>query len=297
MAEQLVFKIPDECDNMKALTFLKERCRLSSRMITRLKREKDGILMDGKILRTVDFVKSGAEVIINLPDENSAIHPVEGTLDIAYEDEHLLIVNKPPSMPVHPVKQHQTDTLANIVSFYAKSKGESYVFRALNRLDKDTSGLVVIVKNRYCANVMKNSVEKTYYALCHGKIENDGTVRAPIGLREDSKMVRCVKSKGADAVTHYKVISSNDLISFIELFLETGKTHQIRCHMAFLGHPLLGDDLYGGSLDKISRQALHCGQISFRHPVTGEQITVTAQIPDDMMKLIKRYNTYRNSCR
>ena len=105
------------------------------------------------------------------------------------------------------------------------------------------------------------------------------------------------KSKGADAVTHYKVISSNDLISFIELFLETGKTHQIRCHMAFLGHPLLGDDLYGGSLDKISRQALHCGQISFRHPVTGEQITVTAQIPDDMMKLIKRYNTYRNSCR
>ena len=273
MAEQLVFKIPDECDNMKALTFLKERCRLSSRMITRLKREKDGILMDGKILRTVDFVKSGAEVIINLPDENSAIQPVEGTLDIAYEDEHLLIVDKPPSMPVHPVKQHQTDTLANIVSFYAKSKGESYVFRALNRLDKDTSGLVVIVKNRYCANAMKNSV------------------------REDSKMVRCVKSKGAYAVTHYKLISSNDLISFIELFLETGKTHQIRCHMAFLGHPLLGDDLYGGSLDKISRQALHCGQISFRHPVTGEQITVTAQIPDDMMKLIKRCNTSRNSCR
>ena len=137
--------------------------------------------------------------------------------------------------------------------------------------------------------IMKNSVKKTYYALCHGKIEKDGTVRAPIGLRENSKMVRCVKSEGTDAVTHYKVISSNNEISFIELLLETGKTHQIRCYMAFLGHPLLGDDLYGGSLDKISRQTLHCGKISFRHPVTGKQITITAQIPDDMMKIIFNY--------
>ena len=183
MAEQLKFIVPSEYDNVNALRFFKEYCGLSSRMITRLKREKDGILMDGKILRTIDFVHTGNIVLINMPDESSEIIPVKGTLDIAYEDEHLLIVNKPPSMPVHPVKQHQQDTLANIVSYYMKSRGENYVFRAHNRLDKDTSGLVVIAKNRYCANSLKDTVDKTYYALCHGKIEKGGTVQMAVSFR------------------------------------------------------------------------------------------------------------------
>lgn len=287
MAEQLKFIVPSEYDNVNALRFFKEYCGLSSRMITRLKREKDGILMDGKILRTIDFVHTGNIVLINMPDESSEINPVKGTLDIAYEDEHLLIVNKPPSMPVHPVKQHQQDTLANIVSYYMKSRGENYVFRAHNRLDKDTSGLVVIAKNRYCANSLKDTVDKTYYALCHGKIEKGGTVKAPIGLKEESKMVRFILDYGPPAVTHYEVISSCNEFSFIRLKLETGKTHQIRCHMASLGHPLLGDDLYGGSLELISRQTLHCGKIELIHPVSKEKITVECDLPDDMKDILK----------
>lgn len=288
MAEQLTFAVPEECDKMKAQTFLKEKCNLSSRIITRLKREKDGILMDGKILRTVDFVEKGNRVIINLPDEESQIVPIKGELDIVYEDEYLLIVNKPPLMPVHPVKQHQTDTLANIVSFYAQSKGESYVFRALNRLDRDTSGLVLITKDRYCANKLKKSVDKVYYALCHGRIAQSGTIKAPIGLLEDSKMVRHVLSEGSPAITHYEVLYSCDEFSFLKLILETGKTHQIRCHMTSLGHPLLGDDLYGGYREKISRQSLHCGSMVFDHPVTGKKISVFRDIPEDMMNIIKQ---------
>ena len=170
MSEKLEFIIPDEYDGKKAIAFLRKHCNLSARMITQLKRKKDGILMDGKILRTVDFTKAGSIVEINLPDEESEIVPIEGKLDIAFEDEHILIVNKPPSMPVHPVKQHQTNTLANLVTHYMKSRGESYIFRAVNRLDKDTSGLVLIAKNKFCANTLKNKVNKIYFALCHGKL-------------------------------------------------------------------------------------------------------------------------------
>lgn len=288
MAEILTFKVSDEYDGMKAQYFLKDVCKLSSRMITRLKREKDGILIDGKLLRTVDNVEKGRIVEIRLPDEESSIVPVQGDLDIAYEDQYLLIVNKPPLMPVHPVKQHQEDTLANIVSYYNIKKKENYVFRALNRLDRDTSGLVLITKDRYCANKLKFGVDKTYFALCHGEVKNKGTLRAPIGLKPESKMVRYVLDEGSDAITHYEPVYSSKEYSFLKLKLETGRTHQIRCHMAYLGHPLLGDDLYGGSRDLISRQALHCGEMLFKHPITNEEIIVSCDIPNDMNRIINK---------
>lgn len=286
MAEILTFKISDEYDGMKAQSFLKDICKLSSRMITRLKREKDGILMDGKLLRTVDNIEKGRTVEIRLPDEKSAIIPIQGELDIVYEDRYLLIVNKPPFMPVHPVKQHQEDTLANIVSYYNNRKGENYIFRALNRLDRDTSGLVLITKDRYCANKLKFSVDKTYFALCHGEVKYKGTLRAPIGLKAESKMVRYVLDEGSDAITHYEPLYSSKEYSYLKLKLETGKTHQIRCHMAYLGHPLLGDDLYGGSRDLISRQALHCGEMSFKHPIMDKELFVFCDIPNDMNNII-----------
>ena len=287
MAEPLRFIVPEECGGMAAKWFLKSRCGLSTRMITRLKREKDGILMDGKILRSIDPVTAGAEIIINLPSEvSSFIEPVDGSLDIRFEDEHILVVNKPPFMPVHPVKQHQTNTLANIVTCYAQKKGGEYVFRAHNRLDRNTSGLVLIAKDKYSVFKLHNAVRKVYYALVHGRLEGSGTVREPIGLHEDSKIVRHVVESGSPAITHYSSLFSCDDFSLLSLVLETGRTHQIRCHMSFLGHPLLGDDLYGGSLELIDRQALHCGEMSFAHPVTGEMLTVTAPIPEDMKRLI-----------
>lgn len=286
MDNKLIFNVPAEYDNKKAVIFLKEKCGFSARMLTRLKRIPNGITMNGQLLRTVDYVKSGMTVEILLPDEEMTIEPTDGELDIAYEDNYFLIVNKPPFMPVHPVKQHQSDTLANIVSYYCIKKGENYTFRAINRLDKDTSGLVIIAKDRFCANAMKGRTRKVYYALCHGCIEGRGTVSAPIGLLETSKMVRHVLKAGPPAITHYKSIYTSDDYSFIELQLETGRTHQIRCHMASLGHPLLGDDLYGGTLEHMSRQALHCGKIEFVHPVTNNMITVVANIPDDMKKTV-----------
>ena len=286
MAEVLTFTVPGEFDGKPAKWFLKDHCAISTRMITQLKREKEGILMDGKILRTVDPVRAGAVVTVNLPSEESLyIEPVSGELDVVFEDEYLLIVNKPYDMPVHPVKQHQTDTLANIVVYRAREKGETFVFRAVNRLDRNTSGLVMIAKDRFAVNKLKKKVNKVYYALVHGEMSGSGTVREPIGLLEDSKIIRHVLSEGVPAITHYEVLFSKNEYSFLRLVLETGKTHQIRCHMAYLGHPLLGDDLYGGELGFISRQALHCGEMSFSHPVTGERIDLKAELPEDMKKL------------
>lgn len=288
MDRKLAFHVTDDCDNMLAQRFLRDKCGLSARMITRLKREKNGILMDGKILRTIDYVQSGKNVEIHLPNEKSEIEPVEGKLNIVFEDDDFLIVDKPPFMPVHPVKQHQNDTLANIVSYYCKTRGEEFTFRAINRLDKDTSGLVIIAKNRFCANSLKNKTHKIYYALCEGNIDKSGTVNAPIALQENSKMVRTVRSDGMPSVTHYKPLISNNKFSLLELWLETGRTHQIRCHMSYIGHTLIGDDLYGGSLEIMSRQALHCGEVNFVHPVTKNCIKVKAELPIDMKKVIKQ---------
>lgn len=287
MAERLFFTVPAECGGMTAKWFLKGRCGLSTRMITRLKREKDGILMDGKILRTVDQVRAGAEIVISLPGEEfSFIEPVEGVLDIVYEDNCLLAVNKPPEMPVHPVKQHQTDTLANIVTWYAAQKGESYVFRTHNRLDRNTSGLVLMAKDKYSVNLLKNQVHKTYLALVHGSLSGEGVIDAPIGLRDGSKIVRCVREDGSPSVTHYRSLFHSTEYSLLSLWLETGRTHQIRCHMSSLGHPLLGDDLYGGSTERIRRQALHCAEMAFSHPVTGERLLLKAPVPEDLERLI-----------
>ena len=289
MAEKLYFAVSQDCDGMTAKWFLKSRCGLSTRMITRLKREKDGILMDGKILRTVDKVGAGASIVISLPEEDASfVEPREGLLDIVYEDTHLLVADKPPLMPVHPVKQHQTDTLANIVAWYAAQKGESYVFRAHNRLDRNTSGLVLMTKDKYSVNFLKNKVRKTYFALVHGSLAGEGTIDAPIGLRDDSKIVRCVRTDGSPSVTHYQSIFHTDSISLLRLWLETGRTHQIRCHMSYLGYPLLGDDLYGGSTELIPRQALHCGSIRFIHPVTGKELVLDTPLPEDMNRIIQK---------
>ncbi len=287
MPEQLRFTVPHEYDGKPAKYFLKGFCGLSTRMITSLKREKEGIMLNGKILRTVDPVFAGQEIVITLPDEESPyIEPVGGELDIRYEDSFLLIINKPPYMPVHPVKQYQTDTLANRVIAYAQSRGERYVFRAVNRLDRNTSGLVMTAKDRYTVNKLKNRVYKVYYALVHGELNGCGTVSKPIGLKEDSKIVRHVLSEGTPAITHYEPVYSNKEYSLIRLWLETGKTHQIRCHMAYLGHPLLGDDLYGGSREKIPRQALHCAEMKFEHPVTNREIIVKTDLPKEFSDII-----------
>lgn len=282
----LIFTVPKEYDGVVCKEFLKKHCKISSRLITKLVRTEKGITKDGKLIRTIDSVHFGDTIEIKLPNDNNEIEPVSGELDIKFEDKHILIVNKPPNMPVHPTKNHQRDTLANIVRYYALSKGEDYTFRAINRIDRDTSGLVLIAKDRFTASGLKG-VYKEYTAVCQGNIVEDGTVDKNIRLRPDSKMVREVNSEGARAVTHYFVLSRNKDYSLVRCVLETGRTHQIRCHMSYLGHPLAGDDLYGGNRDKISRQALHCSYLRFIHPVTKQTIEIKSQMPDDMKSLIK----------
>lgn len=284
--KQLKFIVPIEYDKSTCKEFLKQYCNISSRLITRLVRTDMGITRCGELLRTIDKVYSCDEVVINLPIDNNEITPIKGKLNVIYEDDFILVVDKPPLMPVHPTKNHQTDTLANIVRYYSKNKGEDYTFRAINRIDRDTSGLVVIAKNRFVANEIK-SLYKEYTAICCGNIVEDGTVNKNIKLKENSKMVRQVSDDGMKAITHYKVISKTENYSEILCTLETGRTHQIRCHMSYLGYPLAGDDLYGGSLLHINRQALHCSKVVFTHPITKNSINLQSDLPSDIKYLLK----------
>lgn len=275
------FIVSKEYDGRPAKAFLRKRCGLTAETLKAAKNHPTGISRGGETLRTIDTVFEGDVIRISLPTEKNEILPVEGTLAILYEDENLLVVNKPSGMPVHPVKIHQRDTLANIVSFYQQQRGEEYLFRALNRLDKDTSGIVVIAKDRITYGLLTGKIKKEYIAVCEGVIINAGVVNAPIGLKDGSIIQRVVRDDGKEAVTHYEHICHSDTHTLLRLKLETGRTHQIRCHMSYLGHPLAGDDLYGGSISLISRQALHCKTAQLIHPFTMESITLDTDIPKD----------------
>ncbi|MGN0453082.1 MAG: RluA family pseudouridine synthase [Ruminococcus sp.] len=288
MSGVLTFTVTDEFDGKKAVVFLRTVCKLSARTLALLKKTEGGLTLSGKTLRTVDIVHSGDVVKIALPQEQTAITPIKGELDILYEDSSLLIINKPSATPVHPVKSHQTDTLANFVAYKYMNSSADFVFRAVNRLDSDTSGAVIIARDRHTASLMQSiDVKKYYIAVCHGKIVEKGSVRLPIALSADSKIRREVNPNGKSAVTYFEPIKALNDATVVRLCLETGRTHQIRCHMSHIGHPLLGDDIYGGSLERIGRQALHCFEVSFVHPITAETVSVTAPIPQDMKALIE----------
>ncbi len=280
------FTVPKSYDKIDAKTFLRKYCELSARTLSKLKRTNLGITRNGALLKTTDILSSGDIVVLAMPDDINEITPIKGELDILFEDEYIMVVNKPPLMPVHPTKIHQEDTLANIVSYYMKQRGEHYTFRAINRLDRDTSGCLLLAKDRYCANALPATVAKEYVAVCEGEIKESGTVDKPIKVMEGRSIQRVVTDVGARSVTHYfpmKYKNSHTLTRFI---LETGRTHQIRCHMSSIGHPLAGDDMYYGSLQFITRQALHCRKISFSHPITQEKIEIISPLPKDICSVL-----------
>ena len=253
---------------------------VSRRLITRLKRTENGITRNGKLIRTIDEVNAGDSIILNERDEKTLEANGSLKVEILYEDRQLIIFNKPAFMPVHPSIKHQGDTLGNFFAY----RCPDLTFRPVNRLDRDTSGCVIVAKNQFAAKALQKSYEKVYYALCHGTFENDfGTVSAPIARERESIIKRCVRNDGQEAVTHYKVLKQSEKYALVEFHLENGRTHQIRVHMAHIGHPVAGDDLYGGSREDFSRQALHCGKGCFLHPTSGEKITVTA--PTDIFSV------------
>lgn len=259
----------------------------SHRLITRMKRTENGMTRNGTLCRTIDILHTGDVVVLKIPAgyDKEKSHPASnGQLKVSavYEDDDIIVYNKPSGMPVHESALHRNDTLSNYFAF----RFPGLPFRGVNRLDRDTSGLCLAAKNRHSANISQSNISKVYYAVCQGDISEPMRIEAPIARERESMIKRVVREDGKYAATVIKPIRRTGSHTLLEIHLETGRTHQIRVHMAHIGHPLAGDTLYGGSTDHISRQALHCGSMSFVHPVSGELITVTAPLPEDISGIL-----------
>ncbi len=254
---------------------------VSRRLTAKLKRAEGGITVCGKPARTVDPVKCGDIVVISLCDKSRL--PPDSSLSVktVFEDENLVIFDKPGGMPVHPSAKHRNDTLGNF--FAAGYPG--LTFRPVNRLDKNTSGLCIVAKDPFSAAALQQNIDKTYYAAAAGSITEAGIIDLPIARMQSSIITRCVRSDGRRAVTIYRPAAHSDKYTLLKIKLETGRTHQIRVHFSYIGHPLAGDDLYGGDCSDISRQALHCGDITFIHPLTHMTMSFSSPLPDDIRKL------------
>jgi 23S rRNA pseudouridine1911/1915/1917 synthase len=285
------YRVTADHHNVKVSTILRSQLKFSRGAIRRLKRCA-GLLVNGQTVRLNALVNAGDLIRVNFVDDDQTVIPQEMTLDILFEDEHLLAVNKPPNMLVHPLSYHLMDTLANGVIYHWQQQGLGSKFRAASRLDKDTSGVMLIAKNSYCchqlAGQMKNGVcRRDYLAVVQGRIAADaGSIDTPIGRPDAGSLIFGVTAQGKAAVTHYTVMQRFAGASLIKVRLETGRTHQIRVHLSHIGHPLMGDDLYGGSLELIRRQALHSWRLGFTHPVTGKHLQLEAPLPADMTALI-----------
>lgn len=266
----------------------------SRQIIIHLKKTENGILRNGvwAYVRTQLF--PGDSLKITLVEENASenILPVPIEPEIVYEDEDLVVVNKPFDMPVHPSIHNYDNTLANAMAYYYQQQGETFIFRCINRLDRDTTGLLILAKNALSASIlstaMKNrQIHRTYQAVVSQiPAPLAGTIDAPIARKEASAIERCVDfEKGERAVTHYKVLKTKGSLALVELSLETGRTHQIRVHMDYIGCPLLGDYLYHPDFSKINRVALHSYALSFSHPVTQKPMEFHMPLPKDMAGL------------
>lgn len=289
------FTVGQENDGQLLKTFLRKICGVSSRTFTKLKKISMGITRNETLIKADQKVFCGDIITLKTIGscKENGIIPVKGELDIVYEDDNLILINKPPSVPVHPTKIHQENTLANFLRYRSLEKGEDFTFRAVNRLDKDTSGLVLVAKDRHSAGVLqRQEIFKSYLAVCRGIAPKSGTIDKPIKKAENSQMLRIVSEDGNRAVTHFERIGDDGRSSLLRLWLETGRTHQIRCHMSSLGYPLEGDDLYGGGLERIGRQALHCEKMEFFHPISGKKLNFCCNLPADMEKIISLMNLY-----
>ena len=275
------FVITDENAGKRIKEFLRA-FGVSGSLLKKLKNTENGICKNGAPARTIDTVFCGDRLQINIEDSGKAPESADIKINLLYEDEDLIAAEKPAFMPVHESRNHRGDTLSNTVADICGG-----AFRAIYRLDRDTSGIVLIAKNEFAAAKLAGRVRKDYYAVVCGKIEGSGVIDAPIKRERESIIKRCVAPDGESAVTHYTAIKHSEKYTLVKLKLETGRTHQIRVHFAHIGYPLAGDTLYGGSTEEISRQALHCRDIYFSHPVSEEEIHIFCEMPQDMKKLIE----------
>ncbi len=280
------FLIDEKYEGKKVIAYLRGQAKLSARLVNTLKRTEKGITLNGEHIRTVDMLREGDILAVNIPEDKNEIEPVEYPLDIVFEDNDILVINKPAGLAMHPTHNHQGDTLANAVASYFLSQGRNVAFRAVGRLDKCTSGLVLCALNKYAAARLSGNFEKTYFALVKGEYEGAGTIDTPIYRPDPMKTFRASGENGDTAVTHWQALASDGDTSLMKITLETGRTHQIRVHFSSIGSPLCGDDMYGSTDMRTDRAALHCGILDFVHPVTGESLHFEVPLPEDMQKIV-----------
>lgn len=275
--------------------FLRKEKQISRLALTDIKKYGK-LLVNGAEVTVRAVVIFGDEVTVVFPVEkrSEGLQAKNIPLSVVYEDDHLLVINKQAFLVTIPSIYHPEQSLANAVLYYYDRNEIPFTFHAVNRLDRDTSGLLIVAKHRYAHDLLTKQqrlgqVKRTYLAIVHGIIEHDvGTISAPLGRKGESIIEREVADDGQEAVTHYQVVQFLEHETVVQLQLETGRTHQIRVHMASIGHPLLGDDLYGGLITKINRQALHSWQLDFFHPILKQNMSFKADPPEDISKLMRK---------
>ncbi len=293
MSFTLTWSIQEE--GMLIREFLRTK-GISKAALTDIKFKGGSITVDESTVNVRHRLQKGETLrIVFPPEERSEGMPSENIpLDVVYEDEYVVVLNKEPYMSTIPSREHPHGTVANALLYHYDQQLLQSTVHVVTRLDRDTSGLMLIAKNRFMHHLLseqqkEKKIRRTYEALVHGIVEqHNGTIDAPIARKADSIIERTVHEDGQRAVTHFRVLERFQHISRVELELETGRTHQIRVHMAHLGHPLLGDDLYGGERGQMDRQALHSKALRFYHPVLERELMFTAALPSDMKEVLKK---------
>jgi len=265
---------------------LQNSYQMSSALITSLKRTPDGIMVNGEKKYVNYILQEGDKLTVTIEETGSVnIEPVPMNLDILYEDEYLIAVNKPAHMPVHVSCGHSLDTLSNGILYHLGRDGQEYTFHGVTRLDRDTSGVVIVAKNAYVHDMLSRQLRdkkfhKEYISLVTGNLYGSGEINAPIARENDSIIKRCVREDGDEALSRYKVLENGADYSLVCLEPVTGRTHQLRVHMAHIGHPIAGDTMYGAKACAEARQFLHCSKVSFNHPFTKNKLEICKKEPD-----------------
>lgn len=289
----LVYEVKDLSLYKTVRQVLKNEFNMSNRLITKLKFDK--LILLNNIETYLDKILNIGDVIscnLDFEEESENIIPTKMNLDILYEDDCFLIINKPYNMSVHPSILHYDNSLSNGVKYYFNKIGLKKKIRPVNRLDKDTTGIVIFAKNEYIQECLVKQMQhgnfyKEYIALLCGNLDSkSGKIEVPIARKKDSIIERCIDSNGDYALTYYELIKNYSNFCLVKFVLKTGRTHQIRVHSSFIGHPILGDTLYGFSSNLINRQALHCNELCFMHPITKKELKLKAPIPSDIKILI-----------
>ena len=268
----------------------------SRQLLRQLKETENGLLRNGQPTFMTIALKNGDRIRVRLLEKaegSEAIMPAPLPFEIVYEDEDLLVINKPADMPIHPSFQNHGNTLADALTWHYQQHGKEFVYRCINRLDRDTTGLLIVARHQLSASILsdmvrKREIHREYLAIVEGIPPEKGTISAPIGRKEGSAILREVNFEtGEPARTHFTRLETRNGLSLVSLKLETGRTHQIRVHMAYIGCPLIGDYLYYPDHTRINRQALHSYRLSFLHPITGKALSFTAPLPEDMERAFR----------